>query len=119
MVVVGTAMTMPPPEIRGRADAHLTTSLGRCDRGVSSPGEVDVFEDAQGASWRVREPPAVQPAVVDADHLPRLHVADERRADDVQRAGLGGDDETVGQAPDRQRAETPADRAPRRRFARP
>ncbi len=80
---------------------------GLVDRDVPhprvGPREVDELEDAEGALGRLGEPRAVQSAVVDTDQLPRLDVAHERRADDVERAGLRGDHEPVRQPADRQR----------------
>ena len=69
----------------------------------SGPGQVDELEDAERGARRLGEPGRVQAAVVDPHQLPRFHVPDERRAHDVQRAGLRGEAEPVGQASDRQR----------------
>ena len=56
------------------------------------PGEIDVLEDAE-AALRRREGEQALDAVLGHDHhLAGLHVAHEARADDVERAGLGGED---------------------------
>src|SRR6201999_4138694 len=56
------------------------------------PGEVDIFEDAEAFLLPVERFDAVYALVVDDDDLPRLDVADEVGADDVQRAGFAGQD---------------------------
>ncbi len=45
----------------------------------------------------------MQASIVDPDQLPRLDLPDERGADDVQGAGLRGDDEALRELADRER----------------
>ncbi len=105
--VVGTAITMSASTGCSRAEdaAHLAPGLvhGHLADPRVRPRQVHVLEDAQGLAGRLGEPHGVQAAVVDADQLAGLDVAHEHRADDVQRARLGRDDEAVGQAADRER----------------
>ncbi len=57
------------------------------------PGEIDVFEDAGPRRLRRKRLEALDAALVDDDDLAILDVANETRADNVERAGLGGEDE--------------------------
>ena len=56
------------------------------------PGEVDVFEDAEAARRGGEGAQRMDAGAVEHDELARLDVADELGADDVQRAGLRGQD---------------------------
>ena len=64
--------------------------------------QVDVFEDAT-LRGRVREPTGTHPVGVDGQQFAGLDVSNERRTDDVEGSGLGGDDPAAVQAPQRQR----------------
>jgi hypothetical protein len=67
------------------------------------PREVDVFEDAEAARLlheRLDGPDAV---AVDDHDLARFDVAHEAGADDVQRAGLGGEDPGIRRGAEHQR----------------
>ena len=89
----------------GEDATHLAPGL--VDRPFAEPRirtrEVDDLEHAERALRRLGEPLGVQPAVVDPHQLPRLDVPHERRADDVERARLRGDDEAVREPPDGER----------------
>ena len=71
------------------------------DGGVRA-GQVDVLEDA-ALGLRRGEVLAAQPVGVDRQQFARLDLADERRADDVQRGGLGGDHPAAVQPAEHQR----------------
>src|SRR5947207_434743 len=62
-------------------------------------GEVDELEDAQRRGGR-SEPAGPEPARVDDDQLAGLDLPDERRSDDVERTGLGGERVALLQAPE-------------------
>ena len=72
------------------------------DRGVRA-GEVDVLEDA-ALGLRRGEPRAAQALGVDGDELAGLDLADERRPDDVEGGGLGGDDPAAVETAQHERA---------------
>ena len=72
------------------------------DRGVR-PGQVDVLEDAALGLGR-GEARAAQAVGVDRQQLAGLDLADERRADDVQRGGLAGDHPAAVEPAEHQRA---------------
>ena len=68
--------------------------------------EVEELPDAERAAVRPLERlDRVQAVGVGEDELARLHLAHELRADEVERARLGGDDPVVVDAPDHERAE--------------
>jgi hypothetical protein len=67
--------------------------------------EVDELEDAERVAFGPPEPRGDDASLVDAHQLAGLDVPQERRADDVERAGLGGDAEPVRQAADRERTQ--------------
>ncbi len=75
------------------------------DRGVR-PGQVDVLEQAAPRGRRARTVCDRDPVLVDRDHLARLDLAHERRADDVQRRRLAGDRPAARQPPEYQRPES-------------
>ena len=88
----------------GEALAHLVAGLVHAlaeELGVG-PGEVDELEDAQRRGGR-SEPAGPESARVDDDQLAGLDLPDERRSDDVERAGLGGKRVALLQAPEHQR----------------
>ena len=57
-----------------------------------------MLEDAVGLAGRGDGLADLEPAGAEGDHLPGLDLAQQLRADDVERAALGGDDE-VGTDP--------------------
>ena len=65
--------------------------------------EVDDLEHAERPLRGLDEPLRMQASVVDPHQLPRLHVADEGRPNDVERTRLRGDDEPVREPPDGER----------------
>src|SRR6516162_4991749 len=65
-------------------------------------GEVDVLEDAETGVAVVERPQTLHATPVDDDDLSRLDIADELGADDVERAGLRGEDPGVGEAAENQ-----------------
>ena len=69
--------------------------------------EVDVLEDAEMLDRREERPVGMRPAGVDHDHLPRLHLPQVLRLDQVESARLGGDDRAPlpFQLPERQGAD--------------
>ena len=72
------------------------------------PGEVDELEDAERRAppWRGRHGLRdARAALVEHDHLAGLDVADERGADDVERAGLGGEHRGAVEVAQHQRAD--------------
>ena len=73
------------------------------DRGVRA-GEVDVLEQA-ALRLGGREAVRAQAVLVDRDQLARLDLADEGRADDVQRGGLAGHHPAAVEPAEHQRAE--------------
>ena len=79
----------------GNSRASWRPSSRPADDGVRSR-QVDVLEDAALVRG-VREAAGAHAGGVDGHQLARLDLADEGGADDVQRAGLGGDDPAVGQ----------------------
>ena len=87
----------PAPDLDARR-VHATAG----DRGVRA-GEVDVLEDA-ALGLRRGEPRAAQALGVDGDELAGLDLADERRPDDVEGGGLGGDDPAAVETAQHQRA---------------
>ena len=80
------------------------------DRPAKHPGvrarEIDELEDAQGPSRTVGEAEGLQAAIVDPDEFSGFDVPHVRGADDVERARLGGDHESVRQSSDRERSHT-------------
>ena len=88
----------PAPDLHaGRVQPAAT------DGGVRA-GQVDVLEEAD-LGRRRGEPPRPQAAFVERDELTGLDLADEGRADDVQRGGLARDHPAVSQLPDHKRPE--------------
>ena len=69
------------------------------------PREVDVLEHAQRVALALDGHARLEPAGGQRDHLARLHVAQEAGADDVERAGLGGDAVAIAQHAERERPE--------------
>ena len=67
--------------------------------------EVHELEDAGGGGLGVEPRQALRPAVPELDELPRLEVAHEGGAHDVQRAGLAGDDVAVAEPAEHEGAE--------------
>ena len=76
------------------------------ENGAVRAGEVDEFEDAGGRSHLPEGMKGLQPVLVDDDHLPRFDFANEFGLDQVEGAGLGGDDIGAVELPEHQRAET-------------
>ncbi len=67
-------------------------------------GEVDELEQTKSAAGRLDDLMRLEPAV-DHDELARTHVTFELGADEVERAGLGGQHPVVAEPPDDQRSE--------------
>ena len=67
------------------------------------PGEVDVFEDAGPRRLPRQGKEALRPVGVDHDHLAVLDVADEFRADDIERAGFRAEDRAAVEFAEHQR----------------
>ncbi len=89
-------------ELGADALAHLVDA-GAVDHGVG-PREVDVLEDA-GAPTRPRERlQGTHAPLLENHHLPGLDVAHELRADDVERAGLRGQDVRLAEPAEDERA---------------
>ena len=74
--------------------------------GAVGTGKVDVFEDTGGRGHRAEGMKGLQPVLVDEDHLPRLDFADELGLDEIEGAGLGGDDVGAVEPAKSQGAET-------------
>ena len=70
--------------------------------------EVDVLEDAERAPLALDDLPGLDPALRQRDHLARLDVAQEARADDVERAALRGDAVAVADLAERERPQAGA-----------
>ncbi len=73
--------------------AHLLAHLvdrAAADDGVG-PGEIDIFEDAEPRRIFGHEAVAFDALAGDHHHLAILHLAHELGADNVERAGLGGE----------------------------
>ena len=94
----GASFARLPPELA----AHLVDRAAHHARVRAR--EVDVLEDAQGAAGALGEPHRAGRARR-SDQLAGLDIAHERRAHDVQRAGLRGHHEPGRQPPDRQGTE--------------
>src|ERR1700726_5062995 len=81
-------------ELGAEGLAHLVDRAA-VDDGIR-PREIDVFEDAGPRRlWRERLV-ALRALLVEHDDLAGLDVADEFRADDLQRAGFRGPKKTAG-----------------------
>src|SRR5690606_1264170 len=70
--------------------AHLVDIVA-FDGGVG-PGKIDIFEDAEAGALRLEGEEALNARIGDDDHFAGLDVADIARTDDVEGAGLGGED---------------------------
>ena len=62
-----------------------------------------MLEDAAGAALGLHHLARLQPALGQADHLARVHLAHQLGADDVEGAALRGDDEAVVEPAQRER----------------
>ena len=82
-------------ELAADALARLVDA-GAFDDAVGA-GEIDVLEDAEPAVAAVERHQAFDPAGADDDDLAGLDVAHEIGADDVERAGLRGEDPGVAE----------------------
>ena len=94
--------------LAGEDAAHLDARLvddPAADDGVGA-GEVDVLEDA-ALGLRLGEPVRAQAVLVDGDELTGLDLADDGRADRLQRRGLGGDDPAALEAAEREGTHPP------------
>ena len=94
--------------LAGQGPAHLDARLVHdpaADDGVG-PGEVDVLEDAP-LGLRLGEPVRAQPVLVDGDELAGLDLADDGRADRLQRGRLGGDDPAALEPAEREGTHAP------------
>ena len=67
------------------------------------PGEIDIFENAQPFMGAVEGPRRAQSFRAGDDHLAGLDVAQELRADDVERAAFRGDDPRLAELAQHQR----------------
>ena len=71
---------------------------------VSGPREVDVLEHAQRGALGLDRDARLDAALAERDQLAGLHLAQQRGADDVQRAALRGDHVAVAELPEAERA---------------
>ena len=76
--------------------------------GAVGPGEVHQLEDAAAHRPGLQRPQLGDLAVLDPHELARGQLADQAGTDQVQGAGLGGDDDARAQAPHHQRPEAAA-----------
>src|SRR6185312_6946713 len=76
---------------------------GRAAHDRVGPREVDVLEDAERAACAFNRDARRDAAAVDREHLARLDLAQEARADDVERARLARDAVAVAEHPERER----------------
>ena len=70
------------------------------------PREVDVLEHAQGGAVGLHRDAGLDAALAERHQLTGLHLAQELRADDVERAALRCDDVALAQLPQAQRPHT-------------
>ena len=90
-------------ELRADPLAHLVDAGALDDR--IGAGEIDVLEDAEARAAPARTGLRdSMPSLGDDDHLARLDLAHEPRADDVERAGLGGEHRRAVEIAEQQRA---------------
>ncbi len=75
--------------------------LGAAEARVG-PGEVDVLEDARGATSFRNRLSAVDSLLVEPEHLTRADVAVDGGADQVERARLGGNHPVVSDPAERE-----------------
>src|SRR5690606_41407735 len=68
-------------------------------------GEIDIFENAEARFLRLEGEQALDTLGRDDDHLAGLQIADETRPDDIQSAGLGGEDPCAVEVAQHQRAD--------------
>ena len=80
-------------QLAAHVHAHRVQQLVADD--AVGAGEVDVLEDAEGVALLLDGLHRVEAVLVDDDRLAGLDLADERRAEVVEGAGLGGDDPAV------------------------
>src|SRR5919106_54623 len=95
--------------VLGREDpTHLAPSLVHRDafHPRVRPGQVHELEDAERRARAPGEAGRMQPSIVDPDQLTGLDLPDEGGPDDVEGAGLRGDDEALRKLPHRERTET-------------
>ena len=90
-------------QLRAHRLAHVIDRAAM-DDGIG-PGEIDIFEDAGACRLRREGLVAVDALVRDHDDFAILDVADEMRADDVERAGFGGQDVMAVELAEHQRAD--------------
>ena len=98
---------------RADALAHVV-DVAALDRGIR-PREIDIFEDAEARFLRLERESALDALGGDDHHLAGLQVAHEARADDVERAGLGGEDPGAVEIAEHQRPD--AERVAARRSS--
>ncbi len=90
-------------ELAAHGLAHVVDRAAVHDR--IGPREVDVLEDARPGRLLRREAERLEPVLGDDDDLAVLDVADEAGADDVEGAGLGGEDVAAVELADDERAD--------------
>ena len=90
-------------ELDADAAAGLVDRLA-ADHAVGA-GEVDLFEDAEARRARLEGEEALHALGGRDHHLAGLDLAHEVGADDVEGAGLGGEDPGVAEAAEHQRAD--------------
>ncbi len=90
-------------QLRAHGLAHVV-DVAAADDGIR-PREIDVFEDAGPRRHRRERLVRLRAVLVEDHHLAVLDVAHVLRADDVERAGLGGQDRAAVELADHQRAD--------------
>ena len=91
-------------QFRADALAHVV-DVAAFDDGIG-PGEIDIFEDAEARLLRLEREQALDArCAVTTTISPGFDVAHEARADDVERAGLRGQDPGAVEIAQHQRAD--------------